>query len=112
MKRIEAIVRPDKLEKVKDALMDLGHSGLTVRQVTGHGVQNGVSQQWRKQEYRVDLIPKVEIMAVVNDYEVRDAIEAIEAAARTGRIGDGKIFVSTVDEVVRIRTGEEGAGTL
>jgi nitrogen regulatory protein P-II 1 len=108
MKRIEAIVRPDKLEDVKDALVGLGHAGLTVAEVKGHGIQKGITQQWRGQEYSIDLLPKVCIMAVVHDHEVPDAIEAISAAARTGMIGDGKIFVSTVDEAIRIRTGETG----
>jgi nitrogen regulatory protein P-II 1 len=112
MKKLEAIVRPDKLEDVKEALVGLGHAGLTVTEVKGHGIQKGVTQQWRGQEYSIDLLPKVSIMAVVNDHEVNDAIEAIGAAARTGMIGDGKIFVSPVEEVVRIRTGEVGPETL
>ena len=109
MKRIEAIVRPEKLEDVKDALTGLGHAGLTVTEVKGHGIQKGITQQWRGQEYSIDLLPKVSVVAVVNDHEVADVIEAITAAARTDRIGDGKIFVSPVEQVVRIRTGESGA---
>jgi nitrogen regulatory protein P-II 1 len=112
MKRIEAIIRPEKLEAVKQALADLGHEGLTVAEVKGHGIQGGVAQQWRGEDYHVDLLPKVSVIAVVHDHESQDAVEAISAAARTGKMGDGKIFVSTVDEVVRIRTGETGAGTL
>jgi nitrogen regulatory protein P-II 1 len=112
MKRIEAIVRPDKLEAVKLALHDLGHIGVTVSDVKGHGVQGGVAQQWRGEDYHVDLLPKVSVVAVVHDHEAQDAVEAISAAARTGRMGDGKIFVSPVEEVIRIRTGETGAGTL
>jgi nitrogen regulatory protein P-II 1 len=112
MKRLEAIIRPDKLEEVKDALVGLGHAGLTVTEVKGHGIQKGITQQWRGQEYSIDLLPKVSVVAIVNDHEARDAIEAIVAAARTGRIGDGKIFVSPVEEAIRIRTGETGPETL
>lgn len=108
MKKIEAIVRPERLETVKEALIALGHAGLTVSEVKGHGIQKGITQQWRGQEYSIDLLPKVMIMAVVHDHEVTDVLEAITAAARTGMIGDGKIFVSAVEEVVRIRTGERG----
>jgi nitrogen regulatory protein P-II 1 len=112
MKRIEAIVRPERVEEVKTALVSLGHAGLTVSEVKGHGIQKGITQQWRGQEYCIDLLPKVSVMAVVHDHEVTDAVDAISAAARTGRIGDGKIFVSPVEEVIRIRTGEIGAATL
>jgi len=112
MKRVEAIVRPEKLEAVKEALVSLGHAGLTVTEVKGHGIQKGITQQWRGQEYSIDLLPKVSVVAVVNDHEVKEVIEAVIACARTDRIGDGKIFVSTVDEVVRIRTGETGAEAL
>lgn len=108
MKRIEAIVRPDKLEEVKDALISMGHCGLTVYEVKGHGIQKGITQQWRGHEYSIDLLPKVSVMAVVNDHEVADVVESICAAARTDRIGDGKIFVTPVEQVVRIRTGESG----
>ena len=108
MKRVEAIVRPERLVAVKDALIGLGHAGLTVSEVKGHGVQKGISQQWRGHEYSIDLLPKVSVMAVVNDHEVSEAVEAISAAARTDRIGDGKIFISAIEEVVRIRTGESG----
>ena len=112
MKRVEAIVRPDKLEAVKDTLIALGHAGLTVIEVKGHGIQKGVQQSWRGQEYSIDLLPKVSITAVVNDHEVGDVIEAIASVARTDRIGDGKIFVSDVEQVVRIRTGESGTEAL
>jgi nitrogen regulatory protein P-II 1 len=112
MKRVEAIVRSEKLEAVKAALIDVGHAGLTVTEVKGHGIQKGVSQQWRGQEYTIDLLPKISVAAVVNDHEVREVIEAVVSAARTGRIGDGKIFVSDVSEVVRIRTGEMGPEAL
>jgi nitrogen regulatory protein P-II 1 len=112
VKRIEAILRPESLEPVKEALVALGHAGLTVTEVKGHGIQKGVTQQWRGQEYTIDLLPKVSVVAVVNDHEVTDVIETIVAAARTERIGDGKIFVSSIEEVVRIRTGESGTDAL
>ncbi len=112
MKRIEAIVRPERLDAVKESLVSLGHHGLTVCEVKGHGIQKSITQQWRGEEYVIDLLPKVSIVAVVNDHEVADCLSAISMAARTDRIGDGKIFVSTVDEVVRIRTGEHGADAL
>jgi nitrogen regulatory protein P-II 1 len=109
MKRIEAIVRPEKLEAVKEALVDLGHAGLTVTEVKGHGIQKGVTQQWRGQEYTIDLLPKVSVVAVVNDGDVDEVIASIVTAAKTDRIGDGKIFVTAVEQVVRIRTGESGS---
>jgi len=112
MKKIEAIVRPERLEAVKEALVELGHAGLTVSEVKGHGIQKGITQQWRGQEYSIDLLPKVMVMAVVNDAEVSDAIDAICMAARTEMIGDGKIFVSDVEQTVRIRTGEAGTDAI
>lgn len=112
MKRIESIVRPERLDAVKEALIALGHSGLTVCEVKGHGIQKGIKQQWRGEEYVIDLLPKISITAVVNDHEVADVIDAVVAAARTDRIGDGKIFVSPIEEVVRIRTGEKGSDAL
>jgi nitrogen regulatory protein P-II 1 len=108
VKRIEAIVRPEKVNEVKDALVSAGHAGLTVSEVKGHGIQKGISQQWRGQEYTIDLLPKMSVVAVVNDHEVTEVVESIVSAARTDRIGDGKIFVTPVEEVVRIRTGESG----
>jgi nitrogen regulatory protein P-II 1 len=109
MKRVEAIVRPEKLEAVKEALVALGHAGLTVTEVKGHGIQKGVTQQWRGQEYTIDLLPKVSVVAVVNDGDVDEVIASIVTAAKTDRIGDGKIFVTAVEQVVRIRTGESGS---
>ncbi len=109
MKKIEAIVRPERLEAVKEALVAQGHAGLTVTEVKGHGIQKGITQQWRGQEYSIDLLPKVMVMAVVHDHEVADVLKAITEAARTGMIGDGKIFVSSVEDIVRIRTGESGS---
>ena len=108
MKRIEAIVRPERLDAVKTALVELGHNGLTVSEVKGHGIQKGITQQWRGEEYVIDLLPKVSIIAVVHDHEVADCADAIVKAARTDRIGDGKIFVTPVEQVIRIRTGETG----
>ncbi len=96
MKKIEAIVRPERLEAVKEALVAQGHAGLTVTEVKGHGIQKGITQQWRGQEYSIDLLPKVMVMAVVHDHEVADVLKAITEAARTGMIGDGKIFVSSL----------------
>lgn len=112
MKRVEAIIRPERLEAVKEALKGLSHAGLSVSEIKGHGIQRGVAQQWRGQDYTIDLLPKVSIVAVVHDHEVTDVLETIVAAARTGRIGDGKIFVSPVEQVVRIRTGETGTDAL
>lgn len=112
MQKIEAIIRPERLEAVKDALVGLGHNGLTVSEVKGHGIQKGITQQWRGEEYVIDLLPKVSVVAVVHDHEVSDCIDTISHAARTDRIGDGKIFVSPVSEAVRIRTGERGAEAL
>lgn len=108
MKRIEAIFRPDRLPVVKQALEDTGHAGITVLDVRGHGVQKGVLQQWRGQEYAIDLLPKTMIIVVVQDDAAEATMEAIAAAAQTGAIGDGKIFVTDVGEVMRIRTGERG----
>lgn len=112
MKRIEAIVRPEKLDAVKEAFVSLGHNGLTVYEVKGHGIQKGVTQQWRGEEYVIDLLPKVSVMAIVHDHEINDCVDAVVKAARTDRIGDGKIFVSPVEQAIRIRTGESGPEAL
>ncbi|HET6350652.1 MAG TPA: P-II family nitrogen regulator [Coriobacteriia bacterium] len=112
MKKVEAIVRPERLEAVKSAVVELGHNGLTVCEVKGHGIQKGVTQHWRGEEYVIDLLPKISLVAVVHDHEVADIIDAISKAARTDHIGDGKIFVSPIEEVIRIRTGETGAEAL
>ncbi len=106
MKKIEAIVRPTKLEEVKTSLEDAGFSSLTIVDVKGRGQQKGIIQQWRGQEYRVDTLPKLKIDLIVNDEDVDKAIDIIVSSARTGNIGDGKIFVLPVEKVVRIRTGE------
>ena len=108
MKKIEAIIKPFKLDEVREALSALGVSGLTVTEVKGFGRQKGHAELYRGAEYVVDFLPKVKIELVVADSMVDTALEAIVKAARTGKIGDGKIFVSQVDQVIRIRTGETG----
>lgn len=108
MKRIEAIIRPEKLAEVRAALDDMGCPGLTVAEVKGHGAQKGVVEQWRGQQYRLEFLPKIWMFVVVNDEDAQKVIDAICAHAATGEVGDGKIFVSTVDEVVRVRTKESG----
>jgi len=109
MKKIEAIIKPFKLDEVKEALHDVGLAGITVIEAKGFGRQKGHTELYRGAEYVVDFLPKVKIEIVLEDSMVERALEAIQQAARTGRIGDGKIFVSTVDEAIRIRTGETGA---
>lgn len=108
MKKIEAIIKPFKLDEVKEALHDVGLAGITVVEAKGFGRQKGHTELYRGAEYVVDFLPKVKIEIVLEDSMVERALEAIQQAARTGRIGDGKIFVSTVDEAIRIRTGETG----
>jgi len=108
MKKIEAIIKPFKLEEVREALSEIGVSGLTVTEVKGFGRQKGHTELYRGAEYVVDFLPKVKIEAVLADETVDQAVEAIIKAARTGKIGDGKIFVMPVEQVVRIRTGETG----
>ena len=112
MKKIEAIIKPFKLDEVKEALADVGVLGMTVTEVKGFGRQKGHTELYRGAEYVVDFLPKVKVEVVVSDQLVGRVVEVIERAAKTGRIGDGKIFVSTVDEVVRIRTGERGEPAL
>ncbi|MCB1914628.1 MAG: P-II family nitrogen regulator [Rhodocyclaceae bacterium] len=106
MKKIEAIIKPFKLDEVRESLSEVGITGLTVAEVKGFGRQKGHTELYRGAEYVVDFLPKVKIEVVVGDSVVEQAIEAIVKAARTGKIGDGKIFVSAVEQVVRIRTGE------
>jgi nitrogen regulatory protein P-II 1 len=106
MKKIEAIVKPFKLDEVREALSEIGVTGLTVTEVKGFGRQKGHTELYRGAEYVVDFLPKVKVDVVVPDALVDSAIDAIVKAARTGKIGDGKIFVSSVDQVIRIRTGE------
>ena len=112
MKRIEAIVRPSKLDEVKDALNAAGVSGMTVTDVRGFGRQKGHKELYRGAEYVVDFVPKVKIEAVVPDDLVGRIIESVQQAARTGRVGDGKLFISDVEEAVRLRTGERGEQAL
>jgi nitrogen regulatory protein P-II 1 len=109
MKKIEAIIKPFKLDEVKEALQEAGIQGITVLEAKGFGRQKGHTELYRGAEYVVDFLPKVKIEVVVSDENLRPAIEAIRAAAQTGRIGDGKIFVSQIEEAIRIRTGETGA---
>ncbi len=108
MKKIEAIIKPFKLDEVKEALQEVGVQGLSVVEVKGFGRQKGHTELYRGAEYVVDFLPKVKIEVVLSDDMVEPAIEAIIAAARTDKIGDGKIFVSPVEQVIRIRTGESG----
>jgi nitrogen regulatory protein PII len=109
MKKIEAIIKPFKLDDVREALSDIGVAGMTATEVKGFGRQKGHTELYRGAEYVVDFLPKVKIELVVGADQVEQCIEAITNAARTGKIGDGKIFVTPVERVVRIRTGEEGA---
>ena len=112
MKKIEAIVKPFKLDEVKEALQEVGLQGITVTEAMGFGRQKGHTELYRGAEYFVDFLPKVRIEIVLDDGLVDQAVEAILQAARTGRLGDGKIFISTVDEALRIRTGESGVEAL
>lgn len=108
MKKIEAIIREEKLEAVRKALKETSYFGVTVSEVCGHGRQGGVTLQWRVGEYQVDLLPKIKVEVVVLDEDVPEVLNAIKMAARTGNIGDGKIFVMPVEDAVRIRTGDRG----
>jgi len=108
MKKIEAIIKPFKLDEVKEALQELGIQGMTVLEAKGFGRQKGHTELYRGAEYVVDFLPKIKIELVLPDNLLESALEAIQAAAKTGKIGDGKIFVSNVEQAVRIRTGETG----
>ena len=108
MKKIEAIIKPFKLDDVREALTEIGVTGMTATEVKGFGRQKGHTELYRGAEYVVDFMPKVKIEMIVSDGQLEGCLGAITEAARTGKIGDGKIFVSTVDRVIRIRTGEEG----
>jgi nitrogen regulatory protein P-II 1 len=112
MKKIEAIIKPFKLDDVKEALTEIGVIGMTVTEVRGFGRQKGHTELYRGSEYTVDFLPKVKIEVVVEDSLVDNVVEAIENAARTGRIGDGKIFVFDVEQAIRIRTGDRGADAI
>ena len=112
MKKVEAIIKPFKLDEVKEGLSSIGVQGLTVSEVKGFGRQKGHTELYRGAEYVVDFLPKVKLEIIVRDDQVSDVVDAIEKAAQTGRIGDGKIFVTPVEEVVRIRTGERGGNAI
>ena len=108
MKLVTAIIKPFKLDEVREALTAIGHNGITVTEVKGYGRQKGHTELYRGAEYVVDFLPKVKIEAIVDDAIVEQVIDTIEEAAKTGKIGDGKIWVTTVEELIRIRTGESG----
>ena len=112
MKKIEAIIKPFKLEEVKDALSELGIEGMTVTEVKGFGRQKGHTEIYRGSEYTVDFLPKVKIEVVMREDLVQRAIETVQKAAKTGKIGDGKIFISPIEEAVRIRNGDRGEAAL
>lgn len=112
MKKIEAIIKPFKLDEVKEALQEIGLQGITVTEAKGFGRQKGHTELYRGAEYVVDFLPKVKIEIVITDDALDRAMDAIRRAAQTGRIGDGKIFVSNIEQVVRIRTGESGADAI
>jgi nitrogen regulatory protein P-II 1 len=112
MKKVEAIIKPFKLDEVKEALQELGVQGMTVLEAKGYGRQKGHTELYRGAEYVVDFLPKIKIEVVIGDDQLASVLEVIQSAARTGRIGDGKIFVSEIVEVVRIRTGESGSAAI
>jgi nitrogen regulatory protein P-II 1 len=112
MKKIEAVIKPFKLDEVKEALQEVGVQGITVIEAKGFGRQKGHTELYRGAEYIVDFLPKVKLEVVVTDQLLPKALDAIKGAAQTGRIGDGKIFVTTVEQVIRIRTGETGADAI
>jgi len=112
MKKIEAIIKPFKLDEVKEKLHEIGIKGITVIEAKGFGRQKGHTELYRGAEYVVDFLPKIKIEVVMEDNQIEQAVEAIQNSAFTGRIGDGKIFISTIDEAIRIRTGENGPEAL
>lgn len=112
MKKVEAIIKPFKLDEVKEALQDAGVQGITVSEVKGFGRQKGHTELYRGAEYVVDFLPKIKLEVVVADDDVQKVVEAIQNAAKTGRIGDGKIFIIPIDDIVRIRTGETGSDAI
>ena len=112
MKKIEAVIKPFKLDEVKEALQEMGVQGMTVLEAKGYGRQKGHTELYRGAEYVVDFLPKVKIEVVLADEMLDKAVEAIQKAAKTGRIGDGKIFISGIDNAIRIRTGETGASAI
>jgi nitrogen regulatory protein P-II 1 len=112
MKKVEAVIQPHKLDEVKDALIKIGAEGITVMEVRGHGRQKGHTEVYRGHEYKIDLLPKVKLELVVKDSLLSPVLETLTAAAQSGKIGDGKIFVSTIEEVIRIRNGDRGEAAL
>jgi nitrogen regulatory protein P-II 1 len=108
MKKVEAVIREEQLAVVRKALEDVGYPGITITQVRGHGRQKGITQQWRGREFTVDLLPKVKVELIVGDAEAQKICDTIVENARTGQVGDGKIWVSGIDTIVRVRTGESG----
>ena len=112
MRKIEAIIRPEKVDEVRKAIEAVGYPGITMTEAQGHGKQKGVVQQWRGETYRVEFLPKVKMELVVGDADVDRIIQAIIKAAKTGAVGDGKIFVSDVKDAIKIRTGERGEAAL
>ena len=112
MKKIEAVIRPEKLEEVRKAIEAVGYPGITITEAQGHGKQKGVVQQWRGESYRVEFLPKVKLELIVSDSDAERITQAIIKSAKTGSVGDGKIFVSDVRDVIKIRTGERGEPAL
>jgi nitrogen regulatory protein P-II 1 len=112
VKKIEAIIRPEMLPVVRQALDEIGVTGITITQILGHGAQKGVTRQWKGTTYKVDLIQKIELKTVVPDDKVDAVLKAIRESASTGLIGDGKVFVSNVEDAMRVRTGERGEGAI
>ncbi len=112
MKKIEAIIRPVMFEKVKNALEEVGYPGITVSEVEGHGKQKGMTQQWRGQEYRVEMLPKLKLEIVSSNKDVGKIVKAILESAKTGKVGDGKVFVYSIEEAYKVSTGEEGEKTV
>jgi len=112
MKKIEAVIQPSRFDSVKEALLELGVEGLTVTEVRGHGRQKGHTEVYRGREYTLDLLPKVKIELILTDQRVDSAVDAIMKAAKTGKIGDGKIFLSSVDDAIRIRNDDRGESAL
>ena len=112
MKKIEVIIRPERLDAVRRALEEVGYAGLMISEIEGHGKQKGVVQQWRGEKYKVDLLPKVKMEIVVKDQEVERITKTILDNAKTGEIGDGKIFISNIEDAIRIRTGEKGESAI
>jgi nitrogen regulatory protein P-II 1 len=108
MKKIEAIIRPGRIDAIMDALQELGYPGLTITEVEGHGRQKGITAQWRGKIYTMDLLPKIKLEIIARDEEIDMIVETIINTAKTGEVGDGKIFIYPIEDVIRIRTGEKG----